>query len=723
MQLYAVNFIPLLGLESLLNSFGLEGIVDFPTRITPDSQTLIDNIFLEKKSLKTLIYPHINGISDHDGQLVILPELNTPLSKTPIYCRRVINEQAVQKFVTTLSHECWEVVFSNEDINTIFNSFLDSYLKIYHSCFPTKNKRNSSNSKPWLTKGLKISCHNKNRLYQLSKHSTDCGFISYFKRYRKILKSTIESSKRKYHDNLIQNSVNKTKTTWNIVKALTNKRRNNNTITSLNIKNKIVEDPITIAHSFNTFFSNIAQTYSYDSLDKDSNRKFHRDNIPNISEHITSFYFKPTSTSEITKIIKALKVKDSYGYDEISSRILKISAPYIVSPLTYIFNQIFRVGKFPDRMKFSIVRPLHKKGSTKELANYRPISLLTTFSKVLEKLMYIRLYSYLEEHKILSKDQFGFRESLSTCSATFALINSILLAFEKNNLVGGLFCDIHKAFDCVNHEILLTKLEYHGVSNTSNKLIRSYLNDRYQRVQITNNLNIKANSSWEHIKHGVPQGSVLGPLLFLVYINDLAVILRKHATPILFADDTSVIITSPDSTEFKTKINQVTNDIASWCKANFLTLNLEKTQFMQFVIKHQKQMDTHVTVSETVIPETTSIKFLGLLIDNKLTWKPYGRELAIKLNRACYIMRILKPMMSRESLITIYHSYFHSILRYGILFWGNTPISKDIFKIQKRIVRIIIDKNRRESCRELFKNLKILTLTSQYIMYVLFFCH
>jgi hypothetical protein len=144
-------------------------------------------------------------------------------------------------------------------------------------------------------------------------------------------------------------------------------------------------------------------------------------------------------------------------------------------------------------------------------------------------------------------------------------------------------------FTASKYATYLTKLEYYGVSNTSNKLIRSYLNDRYQRVQITNNLNVKANSSWEHIKHGVPQGSVLGPPLFLVYLNDLAVILRKHATPILFADDTSVIIMSPDSTECKSKINQVTNDIASWCKANFLTLTLEKTQFMQFVIKHQKQ--------------------------------------------------------------------------------------------------------------------------------------
>jgi hypothetical protein len=172
-------------------------------------------------------------------------------------------------------------------------------------------------------------------------------------------------------------------------------------------------------------------------------------------------------------------------------------------------------------MKFSIIKPLHKKGTTKEFENYRPVSLPNVFSKILEKIIYKRLYSYLETHNILSDEQFGFREKLSTSSATNALINSILISFDKNKFVGGLFCDLHKAFVCVNHEILLAKLDFYGISGISNKLIRSYLYDRYQRVEITNNMHFKSSSSWELMKHGVSQGSILGSLLFLIYIKDL----------------------------------------------------------------------------------------------------------------------------------------------------------------------------------------------------------
>jgi hypothetical protein len=233
-------------------------------------------------------------------------------------------------------------------------------------------------------------------------------------------------------------------------------------------------------------------------------------------------------------------------------------------------------------------------------------------------------------------------------------------------------------------------------------------------------MHIKSTSSWELVKHGVLQGSVLGPVLFLIYINDLAHSLRKHATPVLFADDTSIIISGTNENEFKNALSFVINETVNWCKSNLLTINLEKTQFMQFFTNHHKKKDTQVAVMDSIIPNTTSIKFLGLLLDNKLTWKVHSRELAIKLNKACYAIRAIKSLVSLKVLISIYFSYFH-LLTYGVIFWGNSPISKDIFKIQKTVIRIITNNPRHESCKHLFKRLKILTLPSQYIFLVLVF--
>ena len=185
---------------------------------------------------------------------------------------------------------------------------------------------------------------------------------------------------------------------------------------------------------------------------------------------------------------------------------------------------------------------MFKKEDKTEFANYRPISLLTSFSKIIEKIIYKRLSRHLKENNILVKEQFGFREKSSTDMATYAPLNTVLLSLDKKLLVGGIFCDLQKAFDCVNHNILLTKLEFYSISGIATQLMRSYLNDRYQRVVIKDNKTSRQTSEWELVKHGVPQGSILGPLLFLVYINDFSRTINSVAELILFADDTSILI-------------------------------------------------------------------------------------------------------------------------------------------------------------------------------------
>lgn len=270
-------------------------------------------------------------------------------------------------------------------------------------------------------------------------------------------------------------------------------------------------------------------------------------------------------------------MKNSYGYDEISTKILKLIVPYIVSPLTYISNKSLSPGVFPDRLKFSIVKPIFKNGDKLITSNYRLISLPASFSKVFGKLMYNRLLEHMNINNKLDTKQYGFRKNTLTEKASYNLIHEILVATNDKCLVGGIFCDREKAFDCLNHNILLRKLEFYGIVGKFQALIKSYLSERYKKVLTDNiNLNNSIASNWGRVTQEVPQGSILGPLFFLLYINDLPKITSTDAKIFLYADDTSLIVTNPNLEDFKTTMNKIFLEVNKWFKANLLILNLKK---------------------------------------------------------------------------------------------------------------------------------------------------
>ena len=334
----------------------------------------------------------------------------------------------------------------------------------------------------------------------------------------------------------------------------------------------------------------------------------------------------------------------------------------------------------------------------------------------------MRLIEHITLNNMLTDQQFGFRKGYSTDEAIFKLIYEVLNALNDKSTVGTIFFDLEKAFDSVNHSLLIKKLSYYGINGKSKLLIESYLTNRYQTVQLNSSrTNSNTVSGWTKVNHGVPQGSVLGPLLFLIYVNDLPTAVPSKAIPILFADDTSIIITSPNINKLQKAISVSVQQLTKWFHENSLSLNSSKTYFLPFHNKNQNNPDTHITLHSRFITKANHIKFMGLTTNYSLTWETHIEAIIPKLSSACFAIRSVKPYVSHQMLKAIYYAYFHAIMSYGIIFWGQSPDSTKVFLMQKRVIRTMMGCRGRDSCRRLFIELGILTLSSQYFFCLLLF--
>ena len=380
---------------------------------------------------------------------------------------------------------------------------------------------------------------------------------------------------------------------------------------SLLVNKELISDPKQVSNTFNQYFSTIASDLQGKIHHQGQDFKSY---LNNRNEH--SFFIRPTNSNEVLKIINTISINKATGPHSIPTDILHLIKSNISEPLAQIINLSFNTGVFIENLKTSKTIPIFKdKGSDLLCNNYRPISLLSNINKIFEKLMHTRLYNFLSKHDCIYESQFGFRKKHSTNHALLALTEEIRKSLDNNLFAVGIFIDLQKAFDTVDHYILLRKLEHYGVRGVENDWFKSYLMNRKQYVTING-----IDSNLENMKFGVPQGSVLGPLLFLIYINDLHSSITYSNTR-HFADDTNLLISNNSLKQLKKRLNLDLRKLVNWLKANKISLNASKTEMLIFRHPNKKlNYDLKIKLDGKKICPSKYVKYLGILIDQHLNW-------------------------------------------------------------------------------------------------------
>lgn len=678
-------------LINLMEDYGFTQTIQAPTRITPTSRTCIDLTF-------TNLQRHTSGVAciavaDHLMNFIILGERAHGATHR-IITTRSIKGLNKEDLLSDLQLVPWQVIETFEDIDdcyhtwsTLFNEILDLHCPVKKTRVSARNKRQS-----WYNDEVDAS-----RTARDEAHLTaiKTNKESDWQRYKQLKNKTnylTRTTKRDYYHVNIEHAKGDSKQMWTVLKELLPRPRDSG-ITKLDVDGTTVTDPDAIANVFNSFFTNVGAKLAEKIPESEHPPLYYlKKNMPEIA---CTFQFTEVTAEDVEKLLNDLPSNKATGVDNVSATLLKMSAPVISSSLAHVLNKSLRTGRVPKDMKSARITAIFKKGNRTDTGNYRPISILPVISKLLEKLVHRQLYSYCTVNNLISEAQSGFRKGHSTETSLHRMTEQLFEGLNSGHCVGMVALDLKKAFDTVDHSIVVNKLEYYGVRGVANEWFRSYLSNRTQFAQINGHL-----SDPENIETGVPQGSILGPLLFIIYVNDLSACLQ-HSTANMYADDTAFYIGNKDINIVRECLQEDTEYVHDWLNSNKLSLNVSKTTSM-IICNDQKRRtldsdNLDITVRDETIEHSKCTPYLGIELDDRILFDKQLQRQIGKINRSIGALKRVSKYIPIETRKTLFNTIVLPHYDYCSTVWGSYCDSKLIRlqRTQNRAMRIILNEEPR----------------------------
>ena len=695
--------------------------ITYPTRFAKYSASLLDMIFIRNSDISShsstksgILY---SSISDHHSCFCFLG--NQTLKKTPPkYIEIEASDQnSIDNFVEAMSNSNLINKIDRDiftDPNLTYEIIENEINNLRAEHLPMKKvrfNRYKHKKSPWITYGILNSLKSRDNKHLKWKSSIPDS-IRYntleaeYREYAALVDKLIRKAKYDYYLATFEKYKGDLKKTWKTINSIMNRNRKINGFPSHIITSKgKLSDKQEIANALNDYFCNVGHTFA----SKIPNSRQRYDSY--LRKQITStFSFSPVDVKTVKNILRTSKPKTSRGTDGITMKLLKLVLDTIAHPLTILINQSLMTSIFPTKFKIAKIMPLLKKPNIYQIDNFRPISLLPCISKIVEKCVFNQVNEYFERHKLLYNSQYGYRQGHSTETACLELIDKLHQQLENNERPLCVFIDLSKAFDTLNHAILLSKLKYYGLDDNAVAWFRSYLSNRKQYVQIDD-----VKSSVKNIETGVPQGSTLGPLLFIIYMNDISESSNLLKST-LFADDTTlntVLSLFPDRNGITTStlINDELAKITEWLRANKLSLNTGKTKYMLFRYSQTPPRTIpklDLKMDGKIIEKVDNFNFLGITISETMSWKTHIEKISVKIAKVIGVMYRIKNFVNSNILLKIYSSLILSHLHYGILCWGFGR--HKLFRLQKKAIRIIAKQKYNAHTDPIFKKFKLLKI-------------